>query len=540
MPIELAIKKILFPEIPKTGFGVDRVIKEFSSKQQELLELIATDLSAIVSHGIGRPTCENPEQEILNPLRAFFNSVQNLPDYEIKETLQQQLRYFALTLQLRLSQITDDNAKVQLENFLQEVAKAVGIVPRLNDRIPLPEKDFLPPDFENSKKTWKDTLMESPSRGSIRFFTIKRTVNQKEIEIASVRLYLLSLDVNARNQNEALSYVDADIFLIGDLQADHLQPSEKIIKRQQEMLEAMGIDPEFAKEMNKHPESENYFKKKEDGEYVGTKYFYTLYHNCITNLWLISTSANTGAGKGSQDPIVWLKTHKRFGERFFSAIGGEGSINKSTLLYVTRDGEMLAQAARKWFLNTYKNEIAGARYIREEILKPIKENLQELAQDPQEESELSARQTRKKIIKTMAKMVIAKILVAESSSESPGHSDTSPNKSSSPEGYAEINPSNLESMEAVGKEFVAALKATKKTMAASYKQAQKKLPSKESSTSNTRDQLNQTVSSSTASAQTSAATTNIAASVQQEEPLDNDDTLDIRSPSLSNKRKWEE
>jgi hypothetical protein len=536
MPIELKIKQIVFPELPKTSLGINRVIREFSSKQQDYLEYIATDLSNIIKHGIGSDIIQNPELEILNPLRTFFNAIQSLPRSDIKETLQQQFRYIALSIQLRLNQIADQNFKIQFESFLKDVSGTIGTVSLLNDTVPVPATDFLPPDFENSKIKWKDIIIESPDRDSIRFFTIKQEVEQKEIKIASVRMHLISLDSNATNPNEALSYADADIYSVGDLQADHLQPSEQIIERQLEMLEAMNIDPEFAKEVQKHSESTAFFKKKEDGMFYGTKYFYMLYHNCINNLWLISTSANTGTGKGNQDPIIWLKKHERFGEPFFSAIGGQASINKSTILYLTQGGEMLAVAARKWFLNTYRNEITAAHYVREEILKPLKGNLQTLAQLPQEESEQAERKKRKKIIKTMAKMVMAKILIAESSSESPTHSDTSPNKSSSPEGYAEINPENLDLMEETGTSLVAPFKkSVQEKMVLDYKKTQKTLLSDKKLASDTSGATSQTISVNTA---TSATNVLIAAQEEKKEIVEIDDNK-LSSLSFS-KRKREE
>ncbi|MGB3946436.1 MAG: hypothetical protein WBM13_00505, partial [Bacteroidia bacterium] len=186
----------------------------------------------------------------------------------------------------------------------------------------------------------------------------------------------------------------------------------------------------------KHPEADKYFKKAHShgrDEIVGTKYFFQVYHNCIDNLWLISTAANTGLGKLNQNPVDWLGTHPRYGTRFFDDLGGIQAINRDSILFtVEKPGQktILAKIAKEWFLNTYKEELAVAGYLRE-MTSTAKRKLGEVIQEPKTSI------SKRKKIKFMIRAAMAERLLQISS----------PTGSSSPSSsVAEINEENMQSI----------------------------------------------------------------------------------------------
>ena len=100
------------------------------------------------------------------------------------------------------------------------------------------------------------------------------------------------------------------------------------------------------------------------------------YHNCVENTWFISAAENAGEGKGAQDFVEWLEQHPKFGPAFLDSIGGKDAINKNHIICLTKDGAPLTQAAKEWFRATYKNDIAAAGYIKENIKEPVKRRLE--------------------------------------------------------------------------------------------------------------------------------------------------------------------
>lgn len=375
-----------------------------------------------------------------------------------------------------MEQINDEPLKGEFLLLLKEIGDSIGTVPILNDNVPLPNREFLPPQFETSKMEWQNTIFKLPSRKSsegesLRFFIISTMAGDKKVEVASVRYHLISLDANANDESEAISYTDADIYAIGDLQADHLQASEQIVARQQEMLMAMNVDPLFAAQMKSHPEANAYFKE-ENGIVYGTKYFYLVYHNCIDNLWLISAAANTGAGKGNKDSIAWLKAHPRFGDAFFFSLGGEPSIDKTAILYITNQSKMLAQAAREWFLLTYGSEITAAKYVRRHISHPIKASLEELAREE------PSRKNRNKAIHIMATMVLAELLLERRQSTTSSDSDKpSSSGTSTPESAGMVTEENLILMDslATSRGIVSHFRGKEDELAELFKHEHKKI-----------------------------------------------------------------
>lgn len=442
MPLNLKIDTISIPTIPDK-IGKQTALKALEEQLLDYLKILRADWQEIVKQGLKTSSITNPQVSLFNPFQLLFDKIQQLPNCYTKKVLEQQLRIGLLIINNRIADLSE-LAKQAFVVMRDTITNAIGTVPTLNASVPLPDEEHLPKQYTKSKLIWVTKAYQDPSRNSanepLDFFVRGDDLGQ----ISSVRRHLLCLDINTKNDKEALSYEDADFYAIGDLQADHLQPSENIIERQQELVLAMNIDPLFAEEVLQHPESKNYFIKATlDGieQYVGTRYFYMVYHNCIDNLWLISTAANTGQGKGNGDAIDWLKTHPRFSGAFFASMGGEASINRNTLLYTTAVGVILAQAARKWFLETYKEEIAAVGFVRTEISKPAKKQLTKIIEDNKEDN----KKLKKEKVKYMVRLALSSIFM-----QKPESVPSSPSSQSSDDSFsAEINSTNISSVKKI-------------------------------------------------------------------------------------------
>jgi hypothetical protein len=415
------IKLILpFVEIPPR-IGKQRILK---SLEEQVTEAIKHDTLEIIKKGLA----EINSVLLVEILQQLHQAIQGLPDSITKSNLSQQLRFLMLVIQNRLEQI---HSPETLPEILEQITQDIGSVPELNIEIPLPAQAFLPRNFEKTVRTWERIIWQHPSRESrgerLEFF-LQRGVDYKA---ASVRLHLISLDKDSQRHDEALSYAEADFYQVGNLQADHLQPSEDIIKRQMELVEAMNLDPIFKEKIISKASGKGYFKE-EGGIVYGTKRFYMEYHNCVGNLWLISTAA--GTKKSNKDVIEWLEQHERFGTAFFDNIGGKESINCQGILYTTQDGSLLAKAARTWFQVRYGQEITAAGYVLHQIKEPLLRQVDKIEQCDR----------KRRRIKLMAKMATAAQLVE---GDDPSSSNGSLDQYSSPSSSdAEITEKNLAQM----------------------------------------------------------------------------------------------
>jgi hypothetical protein len=179
------------------------------------------------------------------------------------------------------------------------------------------------------------------------------------------------------------------------------------------------------------------------------------YHNCVENLWLISAAANTGAGKGNQDPILWLKESPYFGEAFLSSIGGESSISSDQILYVTRDGQLLCAAAKAWAQEHHAEEKMTISYLRYKVTRPLLQNFGDI------------QQSKRARVKEMAALAMMHQLAVPAAASEPQKKrqkqadqpsqvslagSSSPGSSSIDSSEAEISEKNLERMEVVAEE----------------------------------------------------------------------------------------
>lgn len=436
----LQIKSVLpFGEIPER-IGRQRILRKLEEK---VTTAIMNDIQKIVTEGLA----EIESASFIKILQQLRREIQSLPISMAKSNLSQPLRFLVLVIKNRFEQ------SEQVQETLKQITQDFGNVPELNSEIMLPAPQFLPRNFENTIKKWGRIIWKNPSRESreerLEFFS-QRGVGHRT---ASVRLHLIALDEDAQEKKEALSYAEADFYHIGNLQADHLQPSEDIVKRQMELVAAMNIDPIFRVKMLHAAERKEYFKEV-TGIIYGTKKFYMEYHNCVENLWLISTAA--GTKKGNICPIEWLRWHGRFGEPFFEAIGGEQSLRKDKILITTEQGKLLAESARRWFRRQYREEITTAGYICHQIKEPLLRQVEQTEKQP----------SKRRRIKLMAKITTAAHLAeGGSSSEGNGHLDhySSPNSND-----AEVTERNLAQMSQIAEKRRAVVKANVDDTARDY------------------------------------------------------------------------
>lgn len=443
------IKSVLpFREIPN-GIGRQRILRAL---EEGVTTAIMNDIQEILAKGLG----EMELASFIETLQGLHKAIQDLSISATKSTLSQLLRFLLLVIENRLDQLKSPS---EVGILCEQISRIIGHVPILNAVVVLPDPRFLPVQYQTSILSWADTIWKNPSRESreekLEFFT-RREAGYK---MASVRLHLMDLDQEP-NTTEALSYSEADFCDIGNLQADHLQPSEHIVKRQMELVAAMNLDPLFKAKVLHEAGGKGYFKEQETVIY-GTKRFYLEYHNCIDNLWFISTAA--GTRKSNQDPIEWLEEHERFGAEFFNSIGGKESINCLGILYTTHDGVLLAKAARIWFQTQYAQEITTAGYILHQIKGPLLSKVKKTNTQP------SGKQQR---IKLMAEMVTVARLVEERVSTKEGeHFDQSSSPNSSD---AEITEKNLAQMSQISVRRMGAIEAEIEGSVTDYTRAAKR------------------------------------------------------------------
>jgi len=408
------------------------VVTQFSGKKTPVgankkLKPVLEAITIAVKESISRMLIheENFGDAENETISLFSQNIMDLPESEKKEEIKQQLRFLLLAINNRKEKFTTPEQKQNFIHLYTSITQLIGAVPRLNDDIypiKLPDDEFLPTGFfkrwnidkKITPERWAAIKWEDPSRNSseIEFFT-KEIIDEddQKHDIASVRLHLIDQEgCDGADGTEALSFSDLDYCPVGDLVADHMQPSEDLLYRQLELIKAMNLDPIFKKEMEEIDAAQalSYFESlnldptvkaemrstdpakifryftntTEDGTStsVGTKWYYMRYHNCIDNLWFITPKKNSGKGKLNQDPIEWLRENAAFGAEFFAHIGGEASISKTGVFYIcTSNNRPLAKIAYDWYIEHYKQEIVAAGYMRSDIRAPLRAQFEILA-----------------------------------------------------------------------------------------------------------------------------------------------------------------
>ena len=369
MPLsELFIQK---PKIPKEA-GRQAALDEFE-------EEAVAPINLLIQNIVDKKVLNKAKAaDIKTKISLLYNNFNALPSPAHKKRLIQRLRFLLLVISNRLDTIKlSTKEKASIKKSFLEISQDIGVVPRLNEITQLPDERFLPKQYESSSQAWGTIPIEDPHEDfkKDRLGFISYRADDREFSSARSQLLEENEAANPKKKSKdryALSYANADFFKEGDLQVDHFQPHESILFRQLELIEAMNLDPIFYQQIMdiNNKKKLGYFIRNKKGITLGTKKFFMDYYNCIGNLWLLSTSANTGSGKGHQDPITWLQTKKIYKDRFLESIGGSLSICKNFILHTTQAGAILCEAAKVWFLKDQGERIAGAQFILHHVKLP--------------------------------------------------------------------------------------------------------------------------------------------------------------------------
>jgi len=397
-----------------------------------------------------------------------------LPQSPQRVRLLQKSRFYALVLKNRINTLDPSN-QAAFADELAKLAQSISSIPTLNPEVTLPQAQHLPHQYTRSVEEWKNKPWRNPSRSNRAEMPCFYQRESHGSKIASVRLALIEQDSlfteDYCSTGNALCYVEGDFFSIGDLQADHGQSSANILYRQLELVAAMNIDLIFAAEVMSSSSSKGYFisESNRDGTttIVGTKYFYMEYHNFLTNLWFMSPSANSGAGKGATDFISWLKGHEKYGKKFLDSIGGEGSIRKDTIIFLTEDGRPLAQAAREWFREVYKDEITVTGYMNTEVKKPIQSAVATITGLKRSRS-----QQKKEKVDVLIKSALMSTVAKRPRKGNPS-SPHSSDSDSLPSSDTEINQKNFKRAEVAVERNLSLIIPLVKTLSRDYKRQSK-------------------------------------------------------------------
>jgi hypothetical protein len=354
----------------RPGIGRDRDLRSnrewFLKVNQNLLK----DAHDIISDGASFTI--NMNEQIIAPLSSLLDEVKKIPKCGYQYEIYRNFRLLVFSIK-RTCLRNNVKSSPDLETFLSEINAIIGELPQLNDTVPLPPPKYLPVEFEKSCEKWSQLAWTAPSRSSkpeaLYFFSRQ----ERSSRSCSVRAHLLEIDQaeperimpqptassssshQKPNEQEALSYGQADFFEAGDLQADHCMPSKAIVDRQQELISAMNLDPQFGQQLFDDNVTNGYFLKH-DEKYVGTKKFYLTYHNCVANTWLMNTKI--GSEKSDSDPLDWLRDNPYYGKPFLQYVEeNHGGIDTSKIVYTTKNGEFLAQVAKHWFVARHFNLI---------------------------------------------------------------------------------------------------------------------------------------------------------------------------------------
>ncbi len=175
--------------------------------------------------------------------------------------------------------------------------------------------------------------------------------------------------LNNRGDHLVPCIVHGDYVRVESLQADHLHAKEDIKKRQDELVETLNKDHDFAEYILKQPGMDKFFVKYQDN-YYGSYLFYQVYFNDIDNLWLICGACNLH--KSNQNTIEWLKEQWLYGQEFLDYLG-KCSLkeSKKCILEKTKDNKGLAEVAIEWFWKRHANYISTAKQLMQNLTIPI-------------------------------------------------------------------------------------------------------------------------------------------------------------------------
>lgn len=261
----------------------------------------------------------------------------------------------------------DPEANAALQKHLQSLADQIGSTPTISGSPVLPEQAHLPPQIAKSQLRYQEMVCEEkPKRGKklgeIHFFTHQDGSSARlSLEADQLQGELSKLQVE--DKILFLNLTDFSYYEFALLHADHMTPSEELINRQYEIIQAMNWNPKFKAKMLGHPDSKKFFREHPPGSgvLVGTYWYYMAFHNDKRNVWCLLASQNVG-NKHAANPLEWLGSFT-LGREFLAE--HQGRINRSDLLYTDSDGHTLKDAFVSWVMRKKEDQLHVAKACNE-------------------------------------------------------------------------------------------------------------------------------------------------------------------------------
>ena len=346
---------------------------------QNVEGILIEDLSFLLrvinqNHPIERCAAE----ELAESLKKAYEIHEKLDTTSQKE-LQESLRLFIFLVWRHKDKVvimpTSSSYEDPLDEVMESISDKIGVISTRFSPPELPETKFLPKEFAATKESWKAIRCPHPNRRATSIPNGKIDFIKRDSK-ASVRL---QLEQEAKEQEDSslttsiitggsedfyLNLMDLNYYKLGLMHADHLLPSESMLKRLQEVVTALNYDPTFKKELQDSGDFAEYFiEEKKEGKttIIGNYWFYMAHHNSMENLWFLLASDNSAGGKLATDPIEWLQT-REIGKIYLNSLAQEGKyIDKSYPLYKVSDGQplkdsfiMFAKEHWKQIIKVYK------------------------------------------------------------------------------------------------------------------------------------------------------------------------------------------
>lgn len=232
--------------------------------------------------------------------------------------------------------------------------------------------------------------------------------------------------------------IHGDFIQIEAAQSDHLQPIQKIIQRQQYLINRLNEDKDFANEIMELPNMEDFFVSF-NGKILGTKLFYDFYYNDIDNIWLICQACNLH--KSSESPIKWLEEKWLYGKQFQQHVKDLGGVQNDGIL-IKIAGKGLAEVAIEWFWKNQSRYIENIKNLRENTINRIDKYNQKAARLV---ADGDLRKANEYYTKAEVRIILSNAMAHASGIDSAKTSGDSTPSSSSPIKDSEGNPARVPS-----------------------------------------------------------------------------------------------
>lgn len=306
---------------------------------------------------------ETPNLEVL-----FGHLIDATAGAKMQDAICQDARHIASILQDYSKDLfIDPDTQTRLHQHLQSLANQIGSTPTISGSPVLPEQAHLPPQIAKSQLRYQEMVCEDkPKRGKnlgeIHFFT-HQDGSSARLSLEAEQLQGELSKLQLEDKILFLNLTDFSYYEFALLHADHMTPSEELINRQYEIIQAMNWNPKFKAKMLDHPDSEKFFREHPPGSGViaGTYWYYMAFHNDKRNVWCLLASQNVGS-KHAANPMEWLGSFS-LGQEFLGT--HQDLINRSDLLYTDTKGDTLKDAFVSWFMKKKEDQLHAAKACNE-------------------------------------------------------------------------------------------------------------------------------------------------------------------------------